>query len=98
MKSIGELKGTGFSAAVIEEVESMSTVRIRVRPPAWRADLAIAQRAMEDERYLEAALDHAVHDLVTLILKNPLIAGRVEEMVTRAYSEGKVAGWREARP
>lgn len=97
MKKLGELKGTGFSAAVIEEVESLSTVRIRVLPPAWRADLPIAQSAVEDEHYLEATLDHAANDLVTEILKNPLIAERVDKMLADAHHEGMEAGWQEGR-
>lgn len=97
MKSIGEIKGTGFAASVIEEAESMSTVRIRVFPPTWRADLAIAQSALNDDRYLEATLDHAAHDLVAEILKNPLVAERVGEMLEKRYYDGLEAGWKEAK-
>lgn len=84
----GEIPGSGGFTYSIDEEPENGCYQVMVEPPSSYCRFAFSEEMRNDDARLQAVIEAAADELVDEILRNPLVAERVERMVADANARG----------
>lgn len=84
----GEIPGSGGFTYDIDEEPENGCYQVMVDPPSFYCRFAFSEEMRNDDARLQAVIENAADELVDEILRNPLVAERVERVVFEAERRG----------